>query len=58
MVGPSRLAGALVMALGVAAAAACDRGPTLTNISSVEALQRQFDADAGRPRVVLLLSPT
>ena len=55
MVGPNwRLAVVLL----VTALAACHRGPTLSNIGGVEALQRQFNADAGKPRIVLLLSPT
>ena len=58
MVGPSRLVALLVLAGSLLAAPACNRAPALTSIGGVEALQRQFNADAGQPRVGLLLSPT
>ena len=58
MVGPSRPAALLVAAMALVAAVACNRGPALSNIGGVEALQQRFDQDAGKPRVVLLLSPT
>ena len=58
MVGPSRLVIVLGLALSLFGASACDRPPVLTNIGGVDTLQRQFNADAGKPRVVLLLSPT
>ena len=32
--------------------------PKLTNISTVEHFKRSFNADAGKVRLVLLLSPT
>ena len=32
--------------------------PTLSDLNGVEALKAQFNRDAGKPRVVLLLSPT
>jgi hypothetical protein len=31
---------------------------TLTNLRSIDALRARFDADAGSPRLVLLVSPT
>ena len=50
----------LVLVLSVALAAGCrgDRAPTLSDLSGVEALKARFNADAGKPRIVLLLSPT
>lgn len=38
--------------------AGCARTPSLTDISSVDALKARFNADAGKPRIILLLSPT
>ncbi len=35
-----------------------DRAPSLTNLRSVDDLRTRFDADAGSPRLVLLVSPT
>jgi hypothetical protein len=60
MVGPyRRLAAIALLALG-AASSACRGTPqaTLSDIPGIEALREQFNADAGKPRVVLLLSPT
>ncbi|MEO6214225.1 MAG: hypothetical protein ABIP65_11415 [Vicinamibacterales bacterium] len=38
---------------------ACGAGtPTLADIASVDALKARFNEDAGKPRIVLLLSPT
>lgn len=37
----------------------CQRQPpTLQDLPGVDALKAQFNADAGKPRIVLLLSPT
>ncbi len=60
MVGPSRAAAAAIALLVVSLTGAC-RGSgaaTLKDLDGVQALQARFDADAGKPRVVLLLSPT
>ena len=59
MVGPSRLLTAGLLAV-LASVSACTRDTpaTLTDIHGVAALQQRFNIDAGRPRVVLLLSPT
>ena len=35
-----------------------DRTPSLTDLRSVDDLRTRFDADAGSPRLVLLVSPT
>jgi hypothetical protein len=32
--------------------------PSLADLEGIDQFQRQFDADAGKPRIVLLLSPT
>jgi len=56
-----RLVGQLfVLVLGMALlAGGCGPGvPTLTDISSVDTLKARFNEDAGKTRVVLLLSPT
>ena len=58
MVGPSRQVAAVVLAVALAGVLACRGGQQLTNIGGVEALQQQFDQDAGKPRILLLLSPT
>lgn len=56
-----RLAGSLfVVVVGMAIlAGGCGPGaPTLTDISSVDTLKAGFNRDAGKTRIVLLLSPT
>lgn len=35
-----------------------DRAPSLTDLRSVDELRTRFEADAGSPRLVLLVSPT
>jgi hypothetical protein len=60
MVGPYRSALlAAVLALG-AVLTGCrgSRPATLADIQSVDELKSAFNRDAGKPRVVLLLSPT
>lgn len=43
----------------LAASPACSTNTaTLSNLSGIETLQQQFNEDAGKPRIVLLLSPT
>jgi hypothetical protein len=43
----------------LAASSACGNGTaTLSNLDGVDTLQQRFNADAGKPRIVLLLSPT
>jgi len=42
----------------VALLSACRSGPALKDISSVDALKARFNADAGKPRIILLMSPT
>ena len=60
MVGPYRLRVWGVLVIVAAATTACrgDHGATLSDIQGVEVLRQQFNADAGKPRIVLLLSPT
>lgn len=50
----------LALLLGASLAAACGGTPTasLSDLGGVDELKTRFDADAGRPRMVLLLSPT
>ena len=48
-----------LMALTTALITGCKPAPpTLSNISSVDELKGRFNADAGKPRIILLLSPT
>ena len=53
-----RVFAAACVAVVLCLAAGCNRGPSLTNISSLEELTTRFNRDAGKPRVILLLSPT
>ena len=55
MVGPCRRVLVVVLLAGLAA---CQRNPVLVPIGGIDALQEQFNADAGQPRIILLLSPT
>ena len=48
----------LPFVLTLALVGACQSGPALKDISSVDALKTRFNDDAGKPRIVLLLSPT
>jgi hypothetical protein len=48
-----------VLLATLAASSACGSNTaTLSNLTGVETLQQRFNADAGKPRIVLLLSPT
>lgn len=47
----------LVLALGFTAGCRQAAG-RISDLDGVQQLQAQFDRDAGKPRVVLLLSPT
>jgi hypothetical protein len=51
---------ASLLAAAVLVASACGAAPqpTLHDISSVDQLEAAFERDAGKPRLVLLLSPT
>lgn len=59
MVGPSSARWAAALALSILAAA-CGGAhtPTMSDLAGVQELKERFNADAGKPRVVLLLSPT
>lgn len=48
----------LVLAALAPACRAADQPPVLSDLNGIETLRAQFNADAGKPRVVLLLSPT
>jgi hypothetical protein len=49
----------VMAALAAALTVGCRPGPpTLKDISSVDELAARFNADAGKPRIILLLSPT
>jgi hypothetical protein len=48
---------ALIAALLAGPVGAAD-GPALQDLSSLDQLRSAFERDAGKPRVVLLLSPT
>jgi hypothetical protein len=57
---PSHVLVALVVLLLAGAAAGC-RGngkATLSHLTGVEELKARFNRDAGKPRMVLLVSPT
>ena len=46
-------------ALTLVVTVGCRPGPpTLSNLTSVDELKARFNADAGKPRIILLLSPT
>jgi hypothetical protein len=49
-----------LLAAAVLVASACGAAtqPKLHDISSVDELEEAFERDAGKPRLVLLLSPT
>jgi hypothetical protein len=61
--GPGRRVAALVMALALAgiAAPACKRGerrPHESLTAGAEPLRSAFNADVGKPRIVILAAPT
>lgn len=62
MVRPKNTAGVravlAVLLLSAGVAACRPEPPKLHELSGLEALKTKFNADAGKPRVVLLLSPT
>ena len=60
MVRPKGLRALLAaLVVSVAVLGGCkSQPPTLEEISGIESFKAQFNADAGKPRVVLLLSPT
>jgi hypothetical protein len=59
MVGPCYRFRTLVLLVALAASSACgNNAATLSDVAGVETLQQRFNADAGKPRIVLLLSPT
>lgn len=59
MVGPSSARVAAALAMSILAAACGDtHTPTISDLAGVQELKERFNADAGKPRVVLLLSPT
>ena len=48
----------LLAVLGLTLLGACRSAPTLTKISEVSVVKSRFNNDAGKPRIILLLSPT
>jgi hypothetical protein len=48
----------LPAALALMLAAACSHTPSLEDISTPEPLKARFNGDAGKARIILLLSPT
>ena len=60
MVGPSgaRIAGVFALSLLIAAACQGTQTATMSDLAGVQELKDRFNADAGKPRIVLLLSPT
>lgn len=61
MVGPSGARVARLVALSLIIIAAACRGAqtaTMSDLAGVQQLKERFNTDAGKPRIVLLLSPT
>ncbi len=58
MVGPYRAAAVALLLASLTLGCRGSGTATLRDLEGVRELQARFDADAGKPRVVLLLSPT
>jgi len=50
--------GLVLLLLALAAGCRGDGKATLSDLNGVEDLKARFNRDAGKPRIVLLLSPT
>ena len=52
------MAGILAASLAAWARSQTPTAPTLTDLQSLDELKRAFNRDAGKPRLLLLMSPT
>ena len=48
----------LLLAAGISASCRGDSKPKLLDLGGIEELKARFNRDAGKPRIVLLVSPT
>ena len=54
----SSVLGLLLLAVGISAGCSGDKKGTLQDLNNIDELKARFNRDAGKPRIVLLLSPT
>jgi hypothetical protein len=50
--------GLLLLAIAISTSCRGDKKGTLQDLNNIDALKARFNRDAGKPRIVLLLSPT
>ena len=54
----SGVLGLLLLAVAISTGCSGDKKGTLQDLNNIDALKARFNRDAGKPRIVLLLSPT